>query len=200
MTDGANGMRYANEITKPMRFAYADPPYLNYGKRHYGYGEWDQLERHQELVEQLVAEFPDGWALSASSSSLRLILPLCPENVRVASWVKPFHVYKRNVRPAYAWEPVIFWRGRNPPIAHHPPPLLGGKATTPKDFCGRPPVLDAVAVNIALQKGLVGAKPEAFCRWVLDLLNFHPGDELVDLFPGTGVMGLVAARVAEGVA
>ena len=50
---------------------------------------------------------------------------------------------------------------------------------------------DHLACNITLKKGLVGAKPEAFCAWVLDLLGWEPDDELHDLFPGTGVMGRV---------
>jgi hypothetical protein len=49
--------------------------------------------------------------------------------------------------------------------------------------------------NITLRKGLVGAKPEKFCWWVLNLLGFQPGDTLDDLFPGTGVM----SRVCEAV-
>ena len=32
----------------------------------------------------------------------------------------------------------------------------------------------------------MGAKPAAFCWWVFDLLGALPGDELVDLFPGSG--------------
>lgn len=62
-------------------------------------------------------------------------------------------------------------------------PERNGKQTTPKDFIVEP---------ITLQKGLVGAKPARVCRWILDLLNFEPGDELIDLFPGTGIMGIVA--------
>lgn len=100
--------------------------------------------------------------------------------MRVAAWVKPFCVFKKGVRPAYAWEPVLFRGGRN---AHHPPPLKGGKQTTPKDY---------VAVNITLKKGLTGAKPLAFCEWVLDLLNVQPDDVVDDLFPGTGIMGRAA--------
>lgn len=61
-------------------------------------------------------------------------------------------------------------------------PELGGKQTTPKDFIVEP---------ITLKKGLVGAKPEKVCHWILDLLNFQPYDEMVDLYPGTGVMGRV---------
>jgi hypothetical protein len=65
-------------------------------------------------------------------------------------------------------------------------PEKNGKQTTPKDFHIAP---------ITLKKGLVGAKPESVCRWILDLLNVQPGDEVVDLFPGTGIMGRVATDV-----
>lgn len=174
-----------------MRFAYADPPYLGkcrlYNHEHGVDGLcWDDLSTHERLINRLVGEFPDGWALSASSPSLREILPLCPPEARVAAWVKPFSAFKRGVRPAYAWEPVIFVGGRNPSRGHsHAPPVKGGKQTTPKDF---------LAESITLKKGLTGAKPEAFCEWVLNLLNAQPGDELVDLYPGTGVMSRVAHR------
>ena len=36
---------------------------------------------------------------------------------------------------------------------------------------------------------VVGAKPAAFCWWLFDLLGALPGDELVDLFPGSGGIG-----------
>lgn len=116
-----------------MRVAYADPPYLGQRTR-YGYPEWDTLPRHVDLIQQLVTEFPDGWALSASSPSLRLLLPACPDDIRIGAWVKPFCAFKRGVRPCYAWEPVIYRGGRN---KHHPPPVKGGKQTTPKGLpCG----------------------------------------------------------------
>jgi len=127
----------------------------------------------------------DGWALSCSTPSLRYLLPLCPEDVRVGAWVKPFCVFKKGVRPCYAWEPVIFRGGRNPAWGFpHAPPAKGGKQNTPKDF---------ISENITLKKGLTGAKPEAFCRWILDLLNLQKGDTLDDLYPGTGIMGRVWA-------
>lgn len=136
-------------------------------------------------------------ALSLSTPSLRTLLPMCPEDARVASWVKTFCAFKKGVRPCYAWEPVIFYRGRN---KNHPPPVKGGKQTTPKDFLLDPteepiPGDLVFAGPITLKKGLTGAKSEKFCRWVLDLLNAQPGDEVVDLFPGTGVMGRVALEV-----
>jgi hypothetical protein len=108
---------------------------------------------------------------------------------RVGIWCKSFCAFKKGVRPCYAWEPVIFWGGRNPSAGYpHPPPVKNGKQTTPKDFIIEP---------ITLKKGLVGAKPEKVCRWILDFLNFQPGDELVDLFPGTGVMGRVANEITK---
>lgn len=168
-----------------MSFAYADPPYLGccrlYDHHHPDGLCWDDLDTHRALIDGLTAMHPDGWAMSATSVSLREILPLCPDDVRVGAWVKPFHAFKKGVRPAYAWEPIIFRGGRN---AKHPPPEKGGKQTTPRDW---------VSCNITLRKGLTGAKPEPVCEWICDLLNVQPGDELVDLYTGTGVMGRVAA-------
>lgn len=169
-----------------MRFAYADPPYLGccrlYSHHHPDGLCWDHPATHMRLIDSLCEEYSDGWAMSATSVSLRTLLPLCPPDVRVGAWVKPFHVFKKGVRPAYAWEPVIFRGGRN---AKHPPPEKGGKATTPRDW---------ISCNITLKKGLTGAKPEAVCDWIADLLNAQTGDELVDLYPGTGIMGRVAER------
>jgi hypothetical protein len=168
-----------------MRFAYADPPYLGQGAKHYGDHPkawiWDSPQAHFDLIQRLVADFPDGWALSASSPSLRILLPHCPEDVRVAAWVKPFAVFKPGVNPAYAWEPVIFRGGR-------------------KRDRTESTVRDWVSANITLRKGLPGAKPPEFCRWVLALLGFQEGDEIVDLFPGSGVMGVVSgsAPLQEG--
>jgi hypothetical protein len=158
-----------------MRFAYADPPYL--GQSHlYDHPEahiWDTPEAHGELMADL--DYYDGWALSASSPSLRSILPLAPEGVRVAAWVKPFAVFKPNVNPGYAWEPVIFKSGR--------------KRDRSEDT-----VRDWLSCNITLRKGLVGAKPPEFCRWILDLIGWQPGDDLDDVFPGTGVMDVVTGK------
>jgi hypothetical protein len=163
-----------------MRFAYADPPYLGQG-RHYDHpdaGIWDGIEAHRDLVDALSEQFPDGWALSASSPSLRALLPLCPSDVRVAAWVKPFAVFKPNVNPAYAWEPVIFRGGRR-----------GDRE--------RETVRDWVSAVITLKKGLVGAKPPAFNDWILDILGWEPGDQIVDLFPGTNGMDAALKRRAQ---
>lgn len=49
-----------------------------------------------------------------------------------------------------------------------------------------PTVRDWVSANITLRRGLSGAKPEAFCWWLFDVLGAEPGDEFADLYPGTG--------------
>jgi hypothetical protein len=168
-----------------MTFAYADPPYLGKGRKFYSQHpeahEWDDPERHRILIKELCTEYPDGWAMSASSPSLHVLLPMCPPDVRIGAWVKPFHVFKKGVRPAYAWEPVLYRGGRN---AKHPPPEKGGKQTTPRDW---------VSCNITLRKGLTGAKPLEVCDWIIQLLGARPGDQMVDLFPGTGAMGSACA-------
>ena len=57
-----------------MRFAYADPPYVNTAARTYGTTEVD----HEVLLGVLFEDYPDGWALSASMSSLWTVLPMIP--------------------------------------------------------------------------------------------------------------------------
>jgi hypothetical protein len=169
------------QLAAAMKFAYADPPYLGkcrrYGHHHPDGLCWDDLATHAALIGRLGADYPDGWALSGNSSTLRDILPLCPPDVRVAAWVKPFAAYKANVRIAYTWEPVIF---------------RGGRASS-KD--GAPVGRDYIAQVITLKRGLVGAKPPEVCRWILDLLGFDDNrDTLDDLFPGTGIMARVQSQ------
>lgn len=172
-----------------MRFAYADPPYIGQAKRHYSHDPLCAEVDHKELIQRLCDEFPDGWALSASSPSLAQILPMCPTDIRIGVWAKNFCAFKKGVRPCYAWEPVIFRGGRNPVNGHKAAvPPKNGKQVTPKDFIVEP---------ITLKKGLVGAKPAKVCRWILDLLNVQPEDEVIDLYPGTGIMGQIALEVTR---
>lgn len=154
-----------------MRYAYADPPYP--GCAHL-YPENTEVD-HVALVARLVGEYPDGWALSTSSVALRSVIALCPEDVRVAAWVKPFAVFRPNVNPAYAWEPIL-WRGGRT--------RRGRKEAT---------VVDWVAASITLRRGVVGAKPDPFWRWLLDLLGWQAGDEIHDLYPGTGRLAAILA-------
>jgi hypothetical protein len=162
----------------PKTFAYADPPYIGQAKKAYG-GTWkarpgqDIAEvkevDHEELIRSLLDTYPDGWALSLSSPSLRVILPLCPPEIRVMAWVKPFASFKPNVNPAYAWEPVLVFGGRK----------LGREVVTQRDWC---------SVPITLKKGLVGAKPGPFCYWLFSVLGMQKGDTLIDVFPGSGAV------------
>lgn len=161
-----------------MKFAYADPPYLGCGKR-YDHPEalkWNTVEAHNDLIQRLVSEYPDGWAMSASSPSLAALLPLCPKDVRVLAWVKPFAAFKPGVGLAYTWEPVIFRGGRK----------IDRKTLTVKDH---------VIESITLKKGLCGAKPVRFCEWILRAFNYQPGDIVDDLFPGTGIFTQTLERI-----
>jgi hypothetical protein len=163
-----------------VKFAYADPPYLGQGVKHYGglhahAADCDTLEWHRELIERLSADFPDGWALSLHERSLRVILNLCPDDVRVAAWVKPFAAFKKNVTRAWAWEPIILRGGR--PIPTSQP--------TVRDWIEAP----AVSEPIAMRRGFPGAKPAAVAWWIFDWLNMLPEDDFVDLFPGSGAVG-----------
>lgn len=94
----------------------------------------------------------------------------CARSCRVGAWVKPFASFKPGVNPGYCWEPLI-WCG-------------GGKLTrdapTVRDFC---------AESITMRRGFPGAKPEAFCFWLFELLGMTAGDEFHDLFPGSGAVG-----------
>ena len=158
-----------------MRLAYADPPYLGCSglyPEHPDSERWDDPAEHGVLMAVMDRDY-DGWAFSLSATSLPALLPLAPAGIRIASWVKPFAAYKRNVRIAYTWEPVIFRPGRD----------------SSKD--GAPVGRDHLAEPITLRRGLTGVKPARFCRWVLDLMGYVEGDTVDDLFPGTGVMGLV---------
>ena len=169
-----------------MRFAYADPPYFGCAVKYYGHHHpeaavYDTVEGHRALVSRLVDEFPDGWALSMGSVDLIRLVPQLglPADVRVAAWCKSFASFKPGVNPAYTWEPVVFRGGRTG----------GGRE--------RMTVKDHLVEPITLQRGLTGAKPAAFNRWVLDMLGWQPGDELVDLFPGTGGMGAAVGAAGD---
>jgi hypothetical protein len=116
-----------------------------------------------------VSEYPDGWALSLHTPSLQTILALCPANVRVGAWVKPFASFKPGVNPGFCWEPVVF---------------CGGRKRTRE----MPTLRDFHSCNITLKRGLTGAKPESVCHWIFAFLGATKEDELHDLFPGSGAV------------
>lgn len=166
-----------------LTMAYADPPYIGQSKKHYGdHEDYAGEVDHYELIGRLISEYPDGWALSCSSPSLQMILRDCERHglytlypdtlsggdLRVMAWVKPFAAFKRNVRVAYAWEPVIV----------KPAERLEG-ATPTRDY---------VAEGITLKRGFTGAKPDAFCTWLFEAMGLRRCDDLHDLFPGSGAV------------
>jgi hypothetical protein len=159
-----------------VKFAYADPPYLGASRKHYSdhpeHALYDTIDGHRQLIDRLVSEFPDGWALSMASKNLHPLLRLCPEDVRVMAWVKPFTTFFPNVPVAWAWEPVI---------------VRGGRKRSKEE----PTVRDYVVANSpAIRgKGFTGRKPDEFCYWLFSVLGMEPDDELVDIFPGSGAVG-----------
>jgi hypothetical protein len=164
-------MRPADDET-PIRVAYADPPYLGMAS-YYDHPEsavYDTLDGHRALIARLCDDYPDGWAYSLHSPSLRHILPLCPDDCRVGAWVKPMCFFKPGVNPGYGWEPVIFRGGRK---KHR-------YARTVRDW---------TAVNSTQGRGFFGAKPENFAFWLFQLFGLRPGDTFDDLFPGSGAVG-----------
>lgn len=167
-----------------MKLAYADPVYLGMSKRYPEHPEshiFDDVQTHADLIARLDSDY-DGWAYSMSSVSLPHILPHVPDGVRIAAWLKSFAAFKPNVRIAYTWEPVLFVPARD----------------SSKD--GAPVGRDHLVEPITLRKGLVGAKPERFCRWVLDLMGYRPdSDSVDDIYPGTGVMGRVVDNYQMGI-
>lgn len=167
-------------------YAYADPPYPDQAAKHYGAeaaaaGRVAREVNHSLLIAHLVNDYPDGWALSTSTPALRYVLNLCPGDVRIGAWCKPFASFKPGVPIAYTWEPVIFYGGRS------------GRERTEATVRDHLILAPAIAENITLKRGVSGAKPARFTHWVLDVLGFLPGDELHDLFPGSGA---VAAALA----
>jgi hypothetical protein len=177
-----------------MRFAYADPPYPGNAARHYrDHEDYAGEVDYAELIGELERDFPDGWALSCGSQDLRDVLPMCPPDewprartnkwprrrpgVRVCAWTKPFSPMKPRVSVQYGWEPLILRRGR--PRSIHDGVL--------NDWCASSPINPRGG-------GVIGAKPEAFCWWVFRMLGARAGDELVDLFPGSGAVAAAWER------
>lgn len=159
-----------------MRFAYADPPYP--GLANY-YPERAEVD-HASLVDRLVQEFPDGWALSTSSKALRDVLALCPPDVRICAW---FHGPRRTKsrRALASWEPLIVWRGRPLPTA------------VVQDLSDG--LIDESRYR-AFPGAMIGMKPPGFAEWLFRQLGAVPGDELADLFPGSGAIGRAWIRFA----
>ena len=154
-----------------MRFAYADPPYPGRAKRYYQMPEVN----HRLLIAHLEEIAPDGWALSTAADALREVLPLCPEGARVCAWVKPIGACPLTHGLHNTWEPLVVVRGRQV----------------------RPGKRDWLQAQPARGGGeLPGRKPLAFCAWLWSCLGAAPGDALIDVFPGTGIVGRAWAELS----
>ena len=94
---------------RPLRLAYADPPYPGKAWLYRGHPDYAGEVDHAALIRRLAGY--DGWALSTSAEALPGVLALCPPGVRVAAW----HRGERPTAsrwPLHAWEPVIYAGGR----------------------------------------------------------------------------------------
>ena len=157
-----------------MRFAYADPPYVDQAKRHYGQhrdyaGEVD----HAELITRMHAGY-DGWALSLSMKSLPDVLRLCPASVIVIAWFKPVAPPLGDHR-RYNWEPVIV-----SPVRYY------GPGYVPTAIIESPPQF---TFRDKPESHVIGEKPEGFAHWVFASAGLTRDDTLADLFPGSGAIG-----------
>lgn len=163
----------ATRQDRPLRFAYADPPYPGRARRYYKDEEVD----HAHLIARLELIAPDGWALSTAADALRDVLPLCPKDARVCAWVKPIAPSTRTRGLHNTWEPLIVVRGRQVP-----PGKRDWLRAQPARYGGTLP----------------GRKPIAFVAWLWECLGAQPGDELMDLYPGTGIVTRAWDELSSG--
>lgn len=169
------GCKSRTATRSPLRLGYADPPYPGLARRYYAdHPDYAGEVDHVELVATLRRDFPDGWALSTSADALPRVINFCLDAgapVSVGAW---FRGERPNVsaRPLSSWEPVIYCGGR---VYESP---LQDRRLDALVYPARPRRSDPHRV--------IGAKPAEFCWWVFDLLGALPGDEWIDLFPGSG--------------
>jgi hypothetical protein len=154
---------------RPLRLAYADPPYPGLSRKYYGtHPDYKGEVNFPALIERLRIQY-DGWALSTSARSLRDLLPLCPPEARVCAWVKPGGAPLRTYGLHNVWEPIIVLQGRRV----------------------QPGRRDALYIHPARLGGsdLIGRKPVQFCAWLFEALGAAASDSFDDLFPGSGAVG-----------
>jgi len=187
-----------------MRLAIADPPYLGKARMFYGAERmdnmnanatarinptrkadyhpeawvWDTPEKHQELVDKLVAEY-DGWAIAMIPDSLTHYLQWVPADTRIAVWHDP-RVMPTGSHPRRRWEPVLVYapKGRRRVVDVTNP--VGDVLTCPHP-----------------SGSFAGSKPPQWTRWVLDMMGYDQDADIVDdLFGGSGA---VSNEIAQGV-
>jgi len=173
-----------------MKLCIADPPYLGRAVRWYGAGGcgngygggqadnhpdahlWDMPETHINLVKELQDNY-DGWAIAMTVHSLSTYMQAVETNsrngIRVMSWVKPSAVPSGN-RIQNIWEP-----------------LLVQVPASRKNYKSGKSMQDVLKAG-PLRRNFVGAKPEAWTHWVLDAMGYQDGDEVTDMFGGSGAV------------
>ena len=173
-----------------LRFCIADPPYLGRAVRWYGHGgcgdgyglgqadnhpnaaDWDDPQRHQQLVKDLDRDF-DGWAIAMSVHSLSTYLQVLETDsrngIRVAVWHKPSSLTS-GARVCNRWEPVLL--------------------RIPKSRRGRTvgKSCSDVFQSVPARNGFRGAKPHGWTLWILEMLGVQPHDEVIDMFHGSGAV------------
>jgi hypothetical protein len=164
----------------PMRFAYADPPYPGLARRYYGMPEVD----HVALVRQLVAKYPDGWALSTSSDAAIEVAAI----VRAETAARvPVHARPRMLSWVRGSRPGVAWSSRD---AWEPVFVCGGR---PRKLDVGDELDNALVLSVHQRQrthpgALVGMKPAGFCEWLFRQLGAMRGDEFADVFPGSGAV------------
>lgn len=173
-----------------MKLAIADPPYLGRAVRWYGAGGcgdghgknqadnhpeaylWDLPETHKALVAELEANY-DGWAIAMSVHSLSTYLSVVETDsrngIRVGVWQKP-SAYPSGSRIGNHWEPVLF------------------RIPTERKGRNTGPAVKDVLTALPLRSNFVGAKPPEWTNWVLEIMGYQKGDEVIDLFVGSGAV------------
>tara|TARA_R110000868_G_scaffold65361_2_gene195549 strand:- start:18 stop:596 length:579 start_codon:yes stop_codon:yes gene_type:complete len=173
-----------------MKLCIADPPYLGRAVRWYGAGGcgngrgggqadnhpeaylWDMPETHINLVKELQDNY-DGWAIAMTVHSLSTYMQAVETNsrngIRVLSWIKPGSVPSGN-RILNTWEPVLIQ-----------------VPTSRKNYKSGKSMRDVLEAA-PLRSNFIGAKPEAWTHWVLDALGYQNGDEVTDMFGGSGAV------------
>jgi hypothetical protein len=98
---------------------------------------------------------------------------MCPVEIYVAVWRRQ-HRPTRSRRALSAWEPLLVYGGRDL------------QTEQPQDVLDH---LDYRGRYASFPGALVGMKPPQFAVWMFSLLGAQVGDELTDLFPGSGAIG-----------
>ena len=178
---------------RPLRLAYADPPYPGKASIYRDHPDFAGEVDHRELLSRLARY--DGWALSTSAAAVPAIAALCVAEdlgARLAIWVRPPRPHATaRIRTGYE---ALFLRPARRVVRARTTRLLDQVGTEGVAVGSALRVTD-VLIGVAargrptLPTSVVGMKSPAFCEWVFRLLGALPGDSLADLYPGSGIVG-----------